>query len=801
MLNLRQAVRRRVTCLLVATWMLFSCLLAPALAQVGDVKLEIPDANIGLSGVVRRGTCTPVLVTIDYTGTQPRKVRCTLELPDFDGETPIWERVVTLTPSRKQQVWLYGEPRHVRKENREIWRFQVIDVATDRLLAAQSIEPFAGAESSGRLAQTDERIVGIVGTSMPGLDMFTLDAAQHEKARFLSGMMLKSIPDRWQGLALIQTLIWAPNGGDPGSPDLSPDSAEALRQWVRRGGHLVISLPTFADPWPASPLRDILPPVAVTPLRDMSTPLWLGSPQERLKIDAKGLLPSGKATVVFAAEHRMDDADEADASDPQRPKPNLGIGPSAGGRQSVPLVVTHQSGMGRVTLIGIDLGDRRLARMNLPNGDQFWNTIFQWRVPALRKQYIEDEQTAGRMALPRDRKTVRLDEVLIPPMVGMAEAAGTPLAIAVLFFGLYWLAAGPGGFGLAKARGITRHAWLIFVVVVAVFSAVAWGGAAMLRQRTAGIAHLTVLDIDGSSGLVRAHSWFSLFVPGHGRFEVTVDPGKTEESSALLAAPGLPGGEDSGYIDPERYIVPAASPGSVRVPFRATAKQMEVNFLGYLLEEEKFLGAKWGLPRGKLQVVNGWPQGKLVHNLPGDLHEVRAVYSTGRGEPMVWTIGDWPAGKELTIKRPDAAEPLCMPARYSTDNTDPKKPKISYTAPAGLLGDLIHKHKPGLDATAILGGRLTNDRIIQTLTLLSFYGNLPPPQYVFNDRSEIFKSDPYGCERAVGRELDLTPLLGMPRLIILGHLDKGPFPVPMSVDGRTVKAEGWTMVRWIGSLE
>ncbi|MCX5658145.1 MAG: hypothetical protein NTW19_00285 [Planctomycetota bacterium] len=773
-----------------------------ASVQSGEVTLEIPNAGIGLGGIVRRSSATPVLITIDHHGSQPRKVRCTWELVDFDGESAAWERVVTLTPSRKQQVWLYAVPRIVKKESHEIWRFQVIDAATDRLLASQSIEPFAGAATSDRLVQSDERVVAIVGTVLRGLDIYTLAPTQHEKARFISGLELKSIPDRWQGLALVQTIIWSPNGGDPGSPDLSPDSAEALRQWVRRGGHLIVSLPVFADPWPASPLRDLLPPVAPTTLHDLPTPLWLGSPQERLKIDAKALLPTGKATVVLSAEYRPPDPGEGEgeASDAAKPLPNLGIA-AAAGRQEVPIVVTHQFGMGRVTLIGIDLTDRRLARMNLPNGDQFWNTILRWRAPALRQQYVDEEQAAGRMAQPRDRHTAEIDQALIPPLVSMAEAAGGPLAIAIIFFGIYWLAAGPGGYGLAKARGISRHTWLLFVAVVAVFSVVAWSGAAMLRQRTAGIAHLTVLDIDGGTGLVRAHSWLSLFVPAHGKIEVAVDPSRTEESSSLLAAPGLPGGEESAFIDPERYTVPAVSPGKVRFPFRATAKPLEINFLGYLLEEEKFLGAKWGLPRGKLRIENGWPRGKLVHNLPGTLRDVIAIYTNGRTEPMVWKIGSWAPEKDLEIKQPAEADFLCVPAKYASDPSDPKKQKLSYVPPKGLLGDLSHVLKPGLEATATLGVRAPDDRIIQLIEMLSFYSNLPPPYYAFNDRTEIYKADPYGCVRTVGRELDLTPLLALPRLILIGHLDKGPFPIPLSVDGRTVAAEGWTTVRWIGPLD
>ena len=35
------------------------------------------------------------------------------------------------------------------------------------------------------------------------------------------------------------------------------------------------------------------------------------------------------------------------------------------------------------------------------------------------------------------------------------------------------------------------------------------------------------------------------------------------------------------------------------------------------------------------------------------------------------------------------------------------------------------------------------------------------------------------------------------RIIIIGHLRKGPSPVPLTVDGESVDSQGWTVVRWV----
>ena len=49
-------------------------------------------------------------------------------------------------------------------------------------------------------------------------------------------------------------------------------------------------------------------------------------------------------------------------------------------------------------------------------------------------------------------------------------------------------------------------------------------------------------------------------------------------------------------------------------------------------------------------------------------------------------------------------------------------------------------------------------------------------------------------------QFDLTALLKLRRLIIIGYLKDSPLPVPLEVDGRQAKGRGWTVVRWISPI-
>ena len=96
---------------------------------------------------------------------------------------------------------------------------------------------------------------------------------------------------------------------------------------------------------------------------------------------------------------------------------------------------------------------------------------------------------------------------------------------------------------------------------------------------------------------------------------------------------------------------------------------------------------------------------------------------------------------------------------------------------------------------------MADNEIIQAFELLSFYASLPPINLPIGRNEELGFELIDSYQRELGRELDLTRLLPLRGLIIMGHLSQSPLPIPVEVDRWSLDSDGWTIVRWVGSVE
>ena len=734
--------------------LLMALIAAPtAWAQISDVRVSVEPGDIGLGGVVRLGTWTPMLVTIENRSATVRKVRCQWVLSDIDGDrVQVW-RGMALTPQRVGKAWLYAVPPYNMPTSAE-WRVQVIDEESGKLLASQKTAAVAS-------LPPDENMIGVTSSKSLDLLRFADNLTQHEKIRFIRGLDPAMLPDRWYGLSGLQALVWTADSTDPDDPSVSTATLKAVRHWVTRGGHLIVVLPSIGNEvWTRSRLSDILPAVEISTVRGVYMPATLGSPKDPVLIDMKVLTPKGDTAVLLT-----------DVEDR-------------------PWVVAGQHGFGRVTLIGVDLTDRRLTSRKLPNAPDLWRAVFGWRNKA-RPQDIKEAKKKGAVRLAEAREMGRI----VGPIVAMRDTFTGALMLAIIVFIVYWLAAGPVGFAVLRSRGLTRHAWVGFVAMIVFFSALCWGGASILRPRRGRVAHFSMLDMYAGEDRVHVHSWLSVFVAKHGRVNVAVDPDREERNSSpnTLISAGLPESEtESVFLDPRPYDLSATAPDSAAVPYRSTAKQFEVDFLGKLNKADATSreDPEWIGPQSyRLRLVDGFPQGKVSHALPGTLHDVLIVYCPGDGrEPWVWTHDTWAAGEILQVRGPTVDKPFHPLAKETLDEDDRWD---------GYLAERIRVNKPGERLAQGDVGRIVlgDNEIVVNSEVLTFYSMLPPPRYW----DEGWQG-PIHYYRALGRQLDLTALLKLRRLIIIGYLKDSPLPVPLTIDGRRAKGRGWTVVRWISPI-
>ncbi|WP_145077403.1 hypothetical protein [Poriferisphaera corsica] len=750
-----------------------------AFGQLDTVDLSVQASDIGLGGIVRPGTWTPVRLNLVSNAAEPRAVICQLRMRDDGGDVVLMQREVTLQAQVQQSMWLYGKPVMTFNRN-DTFQIEVLDKESGVMLARVEEKP-------QKVLYERSSAIGVMGAGgSMGLNAYMGESSneswglgndkpyftQHEYFLQVRDLSFDRLPDRWYGLSLLNTMIWNPNGGSPSGSRVNDAMLQAVREWVERGGHLVVMLPPVGQQWTSSGLADLLP-VDKTRMR-----LITAKPPQNIV----GRPPVGR--VASEIQMLALDVDQRD------PLVSV-IGRDVNGNA---LIVSKRYGFGTVTVFGIDMNSASLRQMGLPGRELYpiWNRIFGWQSPTYRNAFVKEEVKAGRITSSYTGNDLT---DFWGSMITMKNTTGPALLLALLVFAVYWLVAGPISFFVLKARKKHKYSWVVFSGLVLIFVGIAWGGAYMIRPTDASITHLTLLDMDSVTGKSRVKSWMSVYMPTFGNVELDVAPDMgVADNRELLSSPGVSSDKlRSRFLDPQNYDVRSSGPHRAVVPFRSTTKMLEADFYGELSEEQSGLKDIWPTPTANLRLDDrGWPIGELKNTLPFALRDVAFVYSKGNGrEFWFWrlqkTDKKWFSGETLKFeKREKGAQPLIMPiARYDK----------RILRQEGYLGKLSVKHAGrGLGLGGFQGGGISEPgkvEVTERLEMLSFYAMLPTPDFrVQNNKDANYFS------RALGREFDISDWTKQRGLIVIGYMDDGSLPLPLSVDGTMLPSKGTTVVRW-----
>jgi len=818
----------------------------PAPAQ--DILIELD--RFGVGGTYRPGGWVAARFRVTQRGGEPQAVQLVWETPNADGDIAENTRSLVLNPGTPTVRWLSA------------WLLPSVDTATTfavrlhaeeggrrgRELAATRISPTSAAAPSVQV-DLSQSLLGVFGASRLNLDgyatqfgMQQFPRGMHETTRVIAGLDAREIPDRWEGLGAFEALIWT----DASPAALELEEAESLRQYIARGGHLVIILPQAGNPWnfgssAGSALGELLP--SRPPQRLESVPI---SQLTSLLSKVDGVRnPRAVTSVNVWDPESLDRGWVPFLGLPARRSPISGTliaePESLDGRcVAIQRLVQH----GRVTIVGIDVA--AISRLGLqagglPQADAFWNRILGRRgdTPSGEELDTLDKATPRRLTPDNAPRFTMGGGELIASRIGMTGPAMTGTLLAIVVFTVYWLVAGPLGFVLLKRSGKVRHAWLAFLLTGLAFTAIAWIGGAAIRLGSVRLQHVTILDhiarVPGDPPstepqLQRAISWMSVYLPGYGstRVEIASDPGQRD----LLASWLAPGTSPQRFPNIDRYVVPYTSPNAFSLPSRATATLLEARWMGTLDPDLGRLPYASDPSQPIREVIARTPslsasmQGKLRHELRGTLSHVSILHISSLRTPLRRMLGEraeaaaqpalpgeLPAIGLYYYKASWApGEDLDLSQMYIAERTGQATPLRAEDArsPRSLARSFLKRYREDIVAeTSALGlgsptVTLTGRNWARLIEMLSFFNMLPTPQW-FTEGAFIDALPPRYL-RQLGREMDLSAWFTRPCVIIIGLLEedqpdgKTPCPVPMLVDGSRPPASGTTVVRWICPL-
>lgn len=792
-----------------------------AIAQT-DVAVSME--QFGLGNAFRPGWFVGMRLSLTSSLTEPTPVWVQWEVPNADGDIGEYGRSLTLTPGIPALVWLYA-PLGPDTETDTVWSVRVFeerDGVRKRELGGARLDPRSSTTGAAQKIDLDKGMIAVIGNRHLGLDGYSIlgdrlnrPLGAHEDTRIIFGIAPNQLPDRWEGLGQAEALMWA---GDRDQPtDLTLDQANAIREYVARGGHLVISLPAGLNIWGLGGgegrnlLEDFLP---------------LSAPRTDQAVHIRTLLPvlsksdGTRGDIEVPIRVFKDLKGEFDATDSKQRfyEPLISL---PDGRV---VVIRRHYGFGWVTIIGIDLSDGRLGGLGLPQADAFWNRILGRRCDTPTFEEQQDIQKAERLSRMSGRDLNLGSGALFSELTNFPGEAGLGLLLALVLFAMYWLLAGPLGFALLKQYKQVKHAWVAFAVCAAVFTAVAWGAVGLLPRQLE-VKHVTFLDRiarppnqaareTNDPQLDRAISYFAVRLPGYRPTPMAI--ASLPNQRDLMCSWTPPGAPSQGFPNVDRYRVDVGrAPANFALPARATATTLYANWMGSV-DPDNFGGTITFDPENPIRVektaTGDALRGSIVNNLPGTLTNytliwvksdrlARRVYerSGNNVRPWVATIHSGDPLNVGSMWRWDANNnPLVTGGRLDLGAFAGKPGTPLENA---INGRYIEDYKQSEMAPGMTSGRVTETDRRNYMEMLTLFQQLTPPVYL---RESEVKQDPdtVTAHRDLGRELDLSTWLTRPCVMLIGYVEDSPMPVPLRLnDGDSPPpSTGLTIVRWIYPL-
>jgi hypothetical protein len=347
-----------------------------------------------------------------------------------------------------------------------------------------------------------------VGSRLPGLKLpGPENQPQYASPRAEISLMTRvtELPTIWFGYGSADVVILATSDRDFVTALIGDQSGRraALAEWVRRGGSLIVTAGRNRDQFAGSAELQALLPMAIEGpyVANHHAFRWKegGVPIE------EPLAHSDDKPVEFTRFRKRDDRELRVLVD---------------GPEASPLIVQGPYGLGRVTLVGLDIDQRPVRGWD---GEKlFWEQLLLRSGPRIATPTHGNQMGFGRFG------GDAADEMLQGVVNRMDQFEGVPVISfgwVALFILLYILVVGPLDYlFLKKVVKRLELTWITFPTIVLAVSAAAYFTAYHLKGSDLRINRMDIVDYDFQTKQVYGRSFFKIFSPRIQKYTIGVTP-------------------------------------------------------------------------------------------------------------------------------------------------------------------------------------------------------------------------------------------------------------------------------------
>lgn len=787
-------------------------LLIILMCQLALAQAEGVVESFGFSGFYRPECWVPITVRLHPTGQSAEELQIRVIQEDLDQDRVVAVRDIALTPDltgrngNGELFWMYFRPQPTKSVG-PVAGLQDAAVGGSPTVLEQQLKVILTTKGGKTIAN-----LPITQQGIKRVDVETGGSARLRGVRFVlcvtDGVSLPSVmdyqlldgitdmpvfaivrpnelPEDIRGYEMVDGVLWLGAAApDPAKATEEP-RYRALETYVKQGGMLVVC--QGVETGKTKGLDAMLPVRFVenretqdlTPLLDM-TQMRANDLPESFKAPRRVAYATAKQGAVVLRE----------------------IGWPDGGAS--PFVARKPFGAGCVTWVGQDLGEPSVARALRGRWVKVWDELFGWR-----NDPTEPEKEIGkRTAIGPYTRVGRAVDLAPAFTVGgkLTVRASGYILLALFFFGVYWVVAGPGMYAWLATRKLASLNWFAFGLAAVIAAVVAWLVVKVTQLGRPELDHVSIVRaVAGEPATVQSR--VELHISSDGMKELALKKGADKVVNWITPYPEHPSREDGGgkFLAMKQYemkLLPADTDEEVKVsmPWRSTSKQLQL----------RWTGDASGSIDGKAMLSEVSPEleGRLANNTPWDLKEVYLVWrrlaatgdgSNGGGDRVLYLPG-WPQGKTI-----DLAATLMSTALIGSIGNEavPRQGKV-------VFGSIERVHK-GFDEKRARGegwagwwySRFTFDPnqlggpkpladgdsgYQLTMPLCSIFDRVPPVRNVYDDNRGWQESR--GDILRVGmRSMNVSPAVAAGNLVVLAEA-AGDLPVPLLVEGSEVKGKG-----------